>query len=73
MANMYKVDHDRARIITSEADINRWVTKSPEGHRWRFGKHRGELVKSTPSYVQWIMDKDFPSALKRLCQQELMT
>jgi len=72
MAHEFQLDHEALAKITADADVSRWVEKKPEGLTWRFGKNRGKLVRDDPSYAQWVLDKDFPQALKRLVQQELM-
>ncbi len=40
-----------------------------------FGKHNGtplkELARTNSSYIQWIMDKDFPEDVKSLCHKAL--
>lgn len=72
MMHHYQRDAEEALRITSEADVTRWVEKKDGALVWRFGKNRGKPVREDPSYAQWVLDKDFPPALKRAVQEELL-
>lgn len=73
MLRAHDLDLMKAEKITRDSDITRWVHNKDGVWLWKFGKNRNKPVKDDISYVNWVLDKDFPPMLKRLLQEVILS